>query len=121
MELKFTVKGKAKAKQSVKFTKGGKKYTPRDIVEYANLVKMSFINTFPAWEPTEFIYQPLSVVINVYKRIPAGFSKKMRERALIGETRPTIKPDCDNIHPRRLPHGRSDPYPQARTPPCRCA
>lgn len=97
MQLDFIIKGKAKAKQSVKFTKGGIKYTPGDIAEYANLVKMSFINTFPAWNPSQFIDQPLSVIINVYKQIPASFSKKKQERALAGEIRPTVKPDCDNI------------------------
>lgn len=97
MQLDFIIKGKAKAKQSVKFTKGGIKYTPKDIVEYANLVKMSFISTFPAWNPSQFINQPLSVIINVYKQIPSSFSKKNQERALAGEIRPTVKPDCDNI------------------------
>lgn len=97
MQLDFIIKGKTKAKQSVKFTSGGIKYTPKDIVEYANLVKMSFISTFPAWNPSQFIDQPLSVVINVYKQIPASYSNKKRERALAGKIRPTVKPDCDNI------------------------
>ena len=97
MKLSFEIKGKSKAKQSVKFTKGGIKYTPRDIVEYANLVKMSFISTFPAWNPSHFIDQPLSVIINVYKQVPTSYSNKKRERALAGEIRPTVKPDCDNI------------------------
>lgn len=97
MQLDFIIKGKAKAKQSVKFTKGGIKYTPEDIVEYANLVKISFINAYPAWNPSQFIDQPLSVIINVYKQIPASYSNKKRERALAGKIRPTVKPDCDNI------------------------
>ena len=97
MQLDFIIKGKAKAKQSVKFTKGGIKYTPKDIVEYANLVKMSFINSFPAWNPSELIDKPLSVIINIYKQVPTSFSNKKRDRALAGEIRPTVKPDCDNI------------------------
>ena len=97
MQLDFIIKGKAKAKQSVKFTSGGIKYTPKDIVEYANLVKMNFISTFPAWNPAQYIDKPLSVVINVYKQVPASYSNKKRERALAGEIRPTVKPDCDNI------------------------
>lgn len=97
MQLKFTIKGKAKAKQSVKFTRGGIKYTPKDIVEYANLAKVSFINAYPNWQPSQFLETPLTVEINVYKAIPASFSKKKQERAIAGEIRPTVKPDCDNI------------------------
>ena len=35
MNIEFEIKGKVKAKQSVKFTNKGIKYTPRDIKEYA--------------------------------------------------------------------------------------
>ena len=97
MELKFTVKGRAKAKQSFRIAKNGFKYTPRDVVEYANLVKLCFINTFPAWKPSLLVDKPLSVIINVYKSIPQSYSKKAQEKALAGEIRPTTKPDCDNI------------------------
>lgn len=49
MRIEFEIKGKAKAKQSVKFTKSGMKYTPSDIKEYANWVRLCFINKYPAW------------------------------------------------------------------------
>lgn len=97
MQLDFMIRGKAKAKQSVKFTRNGFTYTPKDIIEYANLVKMSFVNKYPAWNPSQLKDCSLNVVINVFKQIPVSFSKKKQEKALAGEIRPTVKPDCDNI------------------------
>ncbi len=68
MEINFEVKGKVKAKQSVKFGKNGIKFTPRDIVEYANLVKLSFINKYPDWDinnsPMPFEFVCCSVIFN---------------------------------------------------------
>ena len=39
---------------------------------------------------------PLSVRIDVFRGIPASWSKKKRERANMGELKPTVKPDADN-------------------------
>lgn len=97
MELNFTVKGKAKAKQSFKIAKNGIKYTPRDIVEYANLVKLCFMTAYPQWQAWTLKNKPLTVVIDVYRAMPQSFSKKAQEKALAGEIRPTTKPDCDNL------------------------
>ena len=38
----------------------------------------------------------LSVRIDVFRGIPSSWSKKKREKANIGEIRPTTKPDVDN-------------------------
>lgn len=97
MEINFEIKGKVKAKQSVKFGRNGVKYTPKDMIEYANLVRMSFINAHPDWHASNFEEKPLKVEIDVYMSIPKSFSKKKCEQALKGEIRPTVKPDCDNI------------------------
>lgn len=97
MEVKFEIKGKVKAKQSVKFGRNGIKYTPSDMVEYANLVRMSFINKYPAWDIQNFANKALCTEINVYTQIPTSFSKKKQEQCLKHEIRPTVKPDCDNI------------------------
>lgn len=97
MQLDFEIKGKVKAKQSVRFTREGRRYTPGDMVEYANLVRMSFINKLPAWNVSELADKPLQVQIDVYMPIPKSFSKTRQEKALTGELRPTVKPDCDNI------------------------
>lgn len=97
MNIEFEIKGKVKAKQSVKFTNNGIKYTPSDIKEYANWVKLCFMNTYKTWNIQNFANKPLKVIIDVYMPIPKNFNKKKYEQALKGEIRPTVKPDCDNI------------------------
>ena len=97
MNIEFEIKGKVKAKQSVKFTNKGIKYTPRDIKEYANWVKLCFMSTYKTWNIQDFADTPLKVIIDVYMPIPKSFSKKKNEQALKGEIRPIVKPDCDNI------------------------
>lgn len=97
MEIEFKVKGKVKAKQSVKFGRNGIKYTPKDMIEYANLVKLSFINKYPAWEVANFADKPLKAEIDVFMPVPKSYSKKKAEQALKNEIKPTVKPDCDNI------------------------
>lgn len=42
MLLSFIVNGKVKAKQSVKFTRSGHRYTPHEMVEYAILTNKAF-------------------------------------------------------------------------------
>jgi len=97
MNIEFKIKGKVKAKQSVKFGRNGIKYTPRDMVEYANLVKLSFINKYPDWDINNFTDKPLKAEITVFMPVPQSYSKKKREQALSNQIRPTVKPDCDNI------------------------
>lgn len=95
--IEFEIKGKVKAKQSVKFGRNGIKYTPRDMVEYANLVKLSFINKYPDWNINNFADKPLKAEITVFMPVPQSYSKKKREQALSNQIRPIVKPDCDNI------------------------
>ena len=100
MQLSFIVKGRAKAKQSVKFANIGgftKKYTPSDVVEYANLVKLSFLQAYPLWQAYKLEGVPLRVLIEAYFAVPKSFSKKKAKEADAGAIRPQIKPDCDNI------------------------
>ena len=97
MRIEFEIKGKVKAKQSVKFTNNGIKYTPSDIKEYANWVKLCFMSTYKTWNIQNFANKSLNVIIDVYMPIPKSFSKKKYEQAFKGEIRPTVKPDCDNI------------------------
>lgn len=97
MNIEFDIKGKVKAKQSVKFGRNGIKYTPSDMVEYANLVRLSFINKYPDWDINNFANKPLKAEITVFMPVPQSYSKKKREQALNNEIRPIVKPDCDNI------------------------
>ena len=97
MEVNFIIKGKVKAKQSVKFGLNGVTYTPRDIVEYSNLVKLSFINKYPDWDIKTYKEKPLKMNIDVFMLIPQSFSKIKKIKAIANELRPIVKPDCDNI------------------------
>lgn len=95
--IKFEIPGKVKAKQSFKIGRNGFKYTPSDMKEYANWVRLCFKYVYPEHLPSVFIDTHLKMIINVSFAIPKSFSKKKREQALKGEIRPMVKPDCDNI------------------------
>ncbi len=97
MIINFEVKGKVKAKQSVKFGRNGIKYTPREMVEYSNLVRLSFINKYPDWNVKTFEDKNLKMNIDVFMPVPKSYSKTKKEKALANEIRPIVKPDCDNI------------------------
>lgn len=99
IEKKFFIRmlGKPKAKQSVKFTGAGIKYTPTDMVSYANYVKLCFQHDYPEHLPHLLNGYNLAVNIYVYVKYPKSFSKKKRELAEKGYIRPTVKPDWDNI------------------------
>lgn len=96
-ELKFRILGKVKAKQSVKFGRNGIKYTPGDMINYANWVKTCFRRDYPEHLPHELDGYNLTVRLDVFFKMPASFSKKKQEKALKGDIRPTVKPDWDNI------------------------
>lgn len=94
MLLSFIIEGRVKAKQSFKYTRDGRKYTPRDVKDYAEYIKGCFIQKFPGFKPLE---TPLSVEIKAFFAPPKSWSKKKQDLALCGEIKPTVKPDCDNI------------------------
>lgn len=103
--IKFRIDGKPQAKQSVKFAKiqcnDGRefihKYTPVDMVNYANWVKQCFRQNYPEHLPSAFYNKPLVCRITVNYEIPKSVSDKKRVQMLNGLIIPTIKPDCDNI------------------------
>jgi Holliday junction resolvase RusA-like endonuclease len=97
MIIEFEIQGKVKAKQSFKIGKNGFKYTPADVKEYANWVRLCFINKYPNWNIEQFKNKPLEVIIDAFVSTPKSFSNKKTEQALKGEIRPLTKPDADNI------------------------
>lgn len=97
MLIEFKIQGKVKAKQSFKIGKNGFKYTPNDVVEYSNFVKLSFLNKYPDWNIEALKDKPLKMSIDVFMNVPASYSKAKKIKALANELRPIIKPDCDNI------------------------
>lgn len=97
---KFRVLGKVKAKQSVKIANIGgfmHKYTPKEMTNYANLVKLCFMKEYPQHLPSELTDYMLEMKIDVFFAVPKSFSIKKKEAALRREIRPTVKPDWDNI------------------------
>lgn len=97
IKLKFKVLGQAKPKQSVKFTRSGMRYTPKDAVIYANWIRNSFIIAYPKHKPEMLEGYYLDVELNAYFKIPESFSKKKKEQALKGLLRYDKRPDVDNL------------------------
>ncbi len=91
-------KGKGRARSRIAKGKGGTQfvahYTPKDTVEYENLVRMAAHEAMAGQAPTSF---PVSVTIRIFSSVPASWSQKKRGRALAGEVFPTGKPDMDNV------------------------
>ncbi len=105
--VSFTIygepKGKGRPRVAVrKFKKGdgtdgtfSQAYTPKDTVNYENLVKTEY-----SLQCGDFIFpdkQMLDMRIQAFYPIPKSVSKVQRERMINHEVRPTKKPDSDNI------------------------
>lgn len=97
--IEFKIVGKIKGKQRPRVsTFGGfaRAYTPKETIEYENLVRLSFLEQYPNFIPYDS-KKPLKVVLKCFKAIPQTFSKWKKELALDKIIRPTVKPDLDNI------------------------
>lgn len=102
LRIEFTVpgepKGKGRARSRIAKGKGGAQfvahYTPKDTIEYENLVRMAAHEAMAGEPPSCF---PCHVTILAYCSVPASWSNKKRTRALAGEVFPTGKPDLDNL------------------------
>ena len=92
--LGFTVIGEPRAKGRHRTTKSGFTYTPKETIQYENLVKVSFYERYPNHIPTD---KPITVLINAYYKMPKSFSNKQKELVMSGKLKPLKKPDVDNI------------------------
>lgn len=90
--IDITIPGQPVAKGRPRVTKWGT-YTPEKTVSYENLVQFSFLEKYRKSKPLE---GPLIANISLYFSIPVRTSKKNRELMLLGQIRPTKKPDIDN-------------------------
>lgn len=97
MRIEFKIPGKAVAKQSFRYTRDGRKYTDKEVKGYANWVRLCFERAYPGHLPSMFFEKPLKVHIQAFLEIPKSYSKTKRVKCLLGEIRPTVKPDTDNI------------------------
>ena len=91
-------KGKGRHRSRIAGMKGGRQfvahYTPKDTVEYENLVRMAAHEAMHGAVPT---IHPVHVTIIACCSVPTSWSKKKQARALAGEIFPTGKPDLDNV------------------------
>lgn len=102
--LRFSIEGKATAKQSVKSGMQGH-YTPSEMVEYANWVKLCFRMAYPQHDYKIFEGKPLMIIVDEYREIPKTKPKWCKEKnyqtfenkALGDFIRPIVKPDTGNI------------------------
>ena len=95
MKIKFTVPGEPKGKGRPRFSRNGHTYTPKETASYENLVKLEYERQCQGqrFEPVTM----LKMNIAAYFRIPKSASKAKRKKMLLGDLRPTKKPDMDNI------------------------
>lgn len=97
-EVRFTVPGKPFGKQRPRVVSRGKfstAYTPKETVQYENLVKMCYREA--AGEEMFPEDAMLDVRIYAFYEVPRSASKKKKMAMLLQEIRPTKKPDSDNI------------------------
>ncbi len=102
MKAKFTVLGEPKGKGRPRFVpQTGRAITPKDTVQYENLVKLEYQTQCRDPDTNELIRFPdgamLDLRIIAYYGIPASKSKKAKEQMKNGLIRPTKKPDMDNV------------------------
>lgn len=94
--ITFTIPGQPVAKGRPKFARRGNfvtTYTPEKTQNYENLVKMAAAQAMAGRPPSA---APLEVEVCLWMQIPASWSNKKRAAAVIGQVRPTKKPDADN-------------------------
>nr|DAI55833.1 MAG TPA: Endodeoxyribonuclease RusA [Caudoviricetes sp.] len=97
-EIRFTIPGKPFGKQRPRVVNRGKfstAYTPKNTVQYENLVKLYYEQAAHGEMFPEDAM--LDVRIFAFYEIPKSTSKKRRADMLANKIRPTKKPDFDNI------------------------
>lgn len=97
-EIRFMVPGVPVGKQRPRVVRSGGAsiaYTPQKTVLYENLVKVMYQQASGNRRFSDD--SMLEMRIAAYYQVPKSDSKKLRERKLSGELRPTKKPDNDNI------------------------
>jgi len=94
MAARYTIRipGVARGKGRARATKRGTVYTPAATVNAEAWVKSCAFDQIG--QP--LLITPVHVSVAIEVEVPASWSKKRREAALIGEVRPTGKPDLDN-------------------------
>ena len=90
--INLTIPGEPVAQGRPRVTRFGT-YDPEKSKDYKAFVKYCALEVKPA-QPLE---HPLAVQVNAFFPVPKSKSKRWQTAALLGEERPTKKPDADNI------------------------
>ena len=97
-QIKFSVPGQPFGKQRPRVVHNGnfsKAYTPKETVNYENLVKLMYTQAAKGRMFSDDAM--LDVRVIAYYEIPKSTSKKRRKLMLEHKIRPAKKPDWDNI------------------------
>ena len=92
--VQFAVAGKPMAKGRVRFTKTGHAFTPDRTVNFEGKLALAAQQAMGGRPPVE---GPVAVTLEVLVPIAVSWSKKKRESAVLGQLRPTGRPDLDNF------------------------
>lgn len=92
MQVKFTIPGPPRGKARHRTMKSGISFNPKENVQYENLVKISYQQ-----QVNRKMGEVIEADIWAYFPIPQSANKKKKEQMKIGQIRPTVKPDWDNI------------------------
>lgn len=96
--VRFDIPGPVKGKARPRVTRAGITYTPKDTVQYENLVKLCYREACEKDHGgTVYFDGPVSAMIRIYYDIPKSMSKKDKALALLGCKKPMKKPDLDNV------------------------
>lgn len=90
--VQFKIPGPVKGKARPRMTKAGIAYTPKETVQYENLVRMCY-KEVAGW----YLEGALSITIMAFFEIPKSTPKYKRQQMIEGKIRYTKKPDWDNI------------------------
>lgn len=92
----FTIKGNPKAKQSVRFTKTGHKYQPKELIQEEKNIRSQIIEQLPP--NFELLKNAIKLEVVFYFPPLKTFNKKIMNDIEKGLPVPkTTKPDLDNL------------------------
>lgn len=97
MKKEFTIQGEPKGKARPRFGQGHT-YTPKATAEYEAKVGYEYTRQCEGYKFSfDGDKRPVSICINAFFAIPKSASKKVKAQMVIGDIKPTKKPDADNI------------------------
>jgi len=93
-QIHFIVPGQPVPKARARIARGRNGfYTPKKTVDYESLVAKSCKSVMGGQMP---FMVGVEIITRFYIKIPKSWSKKKRASAIVGDIRPTSRPDFDN-------------------------